>query len=400
MADTLITCENVGKKFCRDFKKSLWYGVKDSLADIFRDGKGSTNQRSVSNTNKALQHLRHGEFWANDDISFEVRRGECLALLGRNGAGKTTLLKILNGLIKPDAGQVRIRGSVSALIALGAGFNPILTGRENIVVNGTIMGLSKAQITNSIDDIVAFAGLAEFIDSPVRTYSSGMQVRLGFAIASSVRSDVLIVDEVLAVGDTAFKVACYNRIRDILPSTAVVFVSHNMTDIARVCSSVLVLAKGREVFVGEIAKGIAVYNSENRENEARRLVIHTSHEVSNVQLLKLKYDTKGLSTSLEIAFSFDCIRDLPDHRVRLVLFDEAEIAVGEWDSASKGVYFPIAAGSNVIEARVEQIRLRSGNYRLAVVLADPRNHGYCVNIDQGIEVRIRNEAVGGAAYKI
>ena len=160
--------------------------------------------------------LRDGEFWAVNDVSFELRRGECLGLIGHNGAGKTTLLKMLNGLIKPDAGSITIRGRVGALIALGAGFNPILTGRENIYINGSVLGLSKKEIDGKIDEIIDFAEIGEFIDSPVQNYSSGMSVRLGFSIASSLSPDVLILDEVLAVGDIGFVIKCLNRVRQLL----------------------------------------------------------------------------------------------------------------------------------------------------------------------------------------
>ena len=168
--------------------------------------------------------LRTKEFWAVNNVSFELKRGECLGLIGRNGAGKTTLLKMLNGLIKPDAGRIEMRGRVGALIALGAGFNPILTGRENIYVNGSVLGLTKKEIGAKLDEIVDFAEIGDFIDTPVQNYSSGMAVRLGFAVASSIRPDVLLIDEVLAVGDISFVLRCLNRVSELLPTTAVVFV--------------------------------------------------------------------------------------------------------------------------------------------------------------------------------
>src|SRR5436309_15013626 len=185
-SDVLIRAEGVCKKFCVDLKKSLWYGVQDTVKDLF----GSANSTAS---------LRPHEFWALNDISFEVRRGECLGLIGHNGAGKTTLLKMLSGLIKPDGGRIEMRGKVGALIALGAGFNPILTGRENIYVNATILGLKKREIDEKLEEIIDFADIGDFIDTPVQSYSSGMQVRLGFAIATAIEPEVLLLDEVLAV---------------------------------------------------------------------------------------------------------------------------------------------------------------------------------------------------------
>jgi lipopolysaccharide transport system ATP-binding protein len=255
--EVLVRVSGVSKKFCRDLKKSLWYGVKDVASELLPFGSGkvassklpvdgenfSTNNSQLSTKNHSPV-LRPGEFWANKDISFELRRGECLGLIGHNGAGKTTLLKMLNGLIKPDSGTIEMRGRVGALIALGAGFNPILTGRENIYVNGSILGLSKQEIDAKIEEIIDFAEIRDFIDTPVQSYSSGMQVRLGFSIASSLDPDILILDEVLAVGDNAFKVKCLTRIFDLQRNCATIFVSHEAFQVSKICSRVLWLDHG------------------------------------------------------------------------------------------------------------------------------------------------------------
>lgn len=206
--------------------------------------------------------LRSGEFWANDDISFELRRGECLGLIGPNGSGKSTLLKILNGIISPDKGRVEIRGRVGALIEIGAGFHPMLTGKENIYINGSILGFSKKEIDNKFDEIVDFAELADFIDTPVKHYSSGMYVRLGFAIAAQMEPDLLLIDEVLAVGDVGFRAKCFNAIYNIMQKSAVILVSHGMPQIARVCSDIMVINHGKSVFQGkDVPKGIEIYYS-------------------------------------------------------------------------------------------------------------------------------------------
>ncbi len=231
--DVLVRVEGVSKKFCRDLKRSLWYGVKDAVADLVGRPTASS--------------LRSDEFWAVDDVSFELRRGECLGLIGRNGAGKTSLLKMLNGLIKPDKGRIQMRGRVAAIIALGAGFNPILTGRENIYVNASIMGLSKRETDDKIDDIIDFAEIREFIDAPVQSYSSGMVVRLGFAVATAVEPDVLLLDEVLAVGDANFRSKCWRRLGDRLSATAVILVSHDAYAIQRLCDRAILLNRGKRV---------------------------------------------------------------------------------------------------------------------------------------------------------
>lgn len=248
MSDALIKVENVSKKFCRSLKKSLWYGMKD----LGRELVGGPNGRNGE--------LREDEFWAVKDISFELKRGECLGLIGRNGAGKTTLLKMLTGLIKPDAGRIEIRGRIGALIALGAGFNPILTGRENIFVNAAVLGLSKDEINARFDEIVEFAGLAEFIDAPVQSYSSGMVVRLGFAIAATTEPEILLLDEVLAVGDAMFQARCINRIRELQRNgVTTILVSHNMTDIMRYTDSGMYMQDSQIKACGAILDVVNAY---------------------------------------------------------------------------------------------------------------------------------------------
>lgn len=249
MSEVLMKVDGVSKKFCRSLKKSLWYGMQDLGSEILGKRHGGKGE------------LRSDEFWAVNDVSFEVKRGECLGLIGRNGAGKTTLLKMLNGLIKPDKGRIEMRGRVGALIALGAGFNPILTGRENIYVNASVLGLSKKETDRKLEEIVDFAEIEEFMDSPVQTYSSGMQVRLGFAVASSLEPDILLLDEVLAVGDAGFRAKCYNRVDSISNKAAIIFVSHAMPQIARMCQKTILLEKGGTEGVTSVEKGVARFES-------------------------------------------------------------------------------------------------------------------------------------------
>ena len=256
MSETLIKVENVSKKFCRSLKKSLWYGVQDLGREITGRQHGGDGE------------LRPDEFWAVKDVSFELKRGECLGLIGRNGAGKTTLLKMLNGLIKPDYGRIELRGRVGALIALGAGFNPILTGQENIYVNGAVLGLLKHEIDERIEEIIEFSELKEFINMPVQSYSSGMQVRLGFAIASSLNPDILLLDEVLAVGDTAFRMKCFARMKQVIGrGIAGILVSHNAVDIDRICNRGIFLERGRLAEYG--TKEDAMYSYQQAINETQ-----------------------------------------------------------------------------------------------------------------------------------
>lgn len=252
MAETLIDVENVSKKFCRDLKLSLWYGLKDIGKEML-----------IKNYNREVK-LRKNEFWALDDINFKLKRGERLGLIGRNGAGKTTLLRLLNGLIKPNTGKITICGRIGALIALGAGFNPILTGRENIYVNGSVLGLTKKEVDKRLDEIIEFAEIEDFIDTPVQNYSSGMQVKLGFSVAVILlKPDVLLLDEVLAVGDVGFQLKCFEVLGELKEkNTSIILISHNLHQISTFCDNLIVLHKGKIVHNGILSEGLAKYKHE------------------------------------------------------------------------------------------------------------------------------------------
>lgn len=230
--DVVLSGRGISKRFCRDLKRSLFYGVQDIVGELF----GNRLQE---------KELRKSEFWALKNVNFELRRGEALGLVGANGAGKTTLLRIISGLIRPDRGSIAVIGKVAPLIALGAGFNPILTGRENLYVNMAILGLSKAEIDERFDEVVAFADIGEAIDTPVQSYSSGMSARLGFASAIHTEPDILLVDEVLAVGDSRFRGKCFQKLHELRQKgTSFILVSHDAHSILTVCESAVYLKQG------------------------------------------------------------------------------------------------------------------------------------------------------------
>ncbi len=218
----------------------------------------------------ALHNLMHrqkreiGDFWALRDIDFQLQNGEVLGIIGRNGAGKSTLLKILSRITQPTTGRITLRGRVSSLLEVGTGFHEELTGRENTYLNGTILGMKKREIDKKFEEIVEFAGVEEFIDTPVKRYSSGMTVRLGFAVAAHLEPDILIVDEVLAVGDAEFQKKCIGKMKDVAGhGRTVLFVSHNMDSIRNLCSRCLVLQEGRKIFDGKVSEGLKCYLSRN-----------------------------------------------------------------------------------------------------------------------------------------
>lgn len=231
----------------------------EHVSKRYRTGRGLASLRGLLRGKQDAPDAEH--HWALKDISLELYSGEALGIIGPNGAGKTTILKILSGVTRPTSGQVHVSGRLSALIELGAGFHPDLTGRENIHLNGTILGMQKAEIKARFDEIVEFAGIGEYLDTPVKRYSSGMYARLGFAIAAHVDPQVLLVDEVLAVGDYAFQAKCHARM-DLLRKrgTSLIFVSHNMDSVRRVCDRGLVMYRGEGVFDGGASQAVVAYS--------------------------------------------------------------------------------------------------------------------------------------------
>lgn len=243
----------------------MTYSIEVSnLSKRYRKGRGLTNLRELlSFRRRAAGEQFH---WAVCDVSFAVRPGEALGIIGPNGAGKTTILKMLSRVTKPTRGSVRVDGRFSALIELGAGFHPDLTGRENIFLNGTILGMRRDEIRRRFDEIVDFAGIGSYLDTPVKRYSSGMHARLGFAIAAHIDPDVLLVDEVLAVGDFAFQMKCHARMDELrAKGTSLIFVSHNFEAVRRVCNRGLVLYGGQGIYQGAVPEAIMAYSDAIRQ---------------------------------------------------------------------------------------------------------------------------------------
>jgi lipopolysaccharide transport system ATP-binding protein len=356
--DLLVRVQGVSKKYCRDLKRSLWYGLRDTAADLLgRPGASS---------------LRPFEFWAVDGVSFELKRGDCLGLIGRNGAGKTTLLKMLNGLMKPDKGRIEVHGRVGALISLGAGFNPILTGRENIYVNGSVLGLPTSEIDAKFEEIVDFADVREFIDTPVQSYSAGMQVRLGFAVATALRPDVLLLDEVLAVGDAAFRAKCYERLARIRDEAGFVLVSHDTDQIARVCSHVLVLDHGGERFLGDVESGIRLY--QELSPPPSRWSSHEQMAADANASIGWCDQTVALDGLLKFSVSLQLAQPVPVADVRVVLWADDGLPALDSYSRTQGWSMRLEEGLSVITFAVGPLRLKRGRFAVSIALLNRSNN--------------------------
>ena len=240
----------------------------------------------------ARRHSRGSDVWALRDISFTVEPGSAVGLVGRNGSGKTTLLRLLSGIVKPTSGRIAVGGRIGSLLELGAGFHPDMTGRENVYLNGSIHGLRRTAIREKLDEIVAFAGLEDFIDLPVRTYSSGMYMRLGFAIAAHVEADVLLLDEVFAVGDEAFQRKCFGKIFDFKQrGGTIVFVSHDAASVERLCDRAILLKAGEVAFDGPTHEAVVAYRQllagERNPEERSAGLKEWGGEVARVERVRL-----------------------------------------------------------------------------------------------------------------
>lgn len=359
--EVLIEVEGVSKKFCKDLKTSLWYGVKDIFANV--------------GGNKQERQLRPKEFWAVKDISFQLRRGECIGLIGHNGAGKSTLLKMLNGLINPDAGKITMRGRVGALIELGAGFNPILSGRENIYNNGAILGFTRKEIEEKIDAIIAFAEIEEFIDMPVQHYSSGMKVRLGFGVAAQMEPDILIIDEVLAVGDLGFILKCFKTIDDILPKTAVVFVSHSMPMVSRVCSQIILMERGKSRFKGNnVAKAIDLYYQKFSSIENNIVFDDGTVVLEDISILdknlKKKLYQINWGEDLKLYFKFSlkkAINFIPYFKI--IFFDKEQRPIGVLEENNSNSEIFITNDRIEFVVQHKNIQFSKGIYSINILVA-------------------------------
>ena len=370
--EVLVRVEGVSKKFCRSLKKSLWYGLCDIGGELSPFGRQARGDRPEATGDGGEAGLRDGEFWAVNDVSFELRRGVCLGLIGNNGAGKTTLLKMLKGLIKPDSGKITMRGRVGALIALGAGFNPILTGRENIYINGSVLGLSKKEIDEKIDEIIDFAEIGEFIDSPVQNYSSGMSVRLGFSIASSLSPDVLILDEVLAVGDIGFVIKCLNRVRKLTANAAVILVSHQMQFVSQFCSRVLFMEDGHaELDASEPKEAIDRYFALVRHEQ--QLAGLGTVEIDKVGIRGVDPDGKPSSEFLAqgcpafVDLNFTVREPSEAAKVNVSIDDESGSQVITCPVVDEnGRYLEFRQGTHRLHLDLGKIELNSGKYSVLV----------------------------------
>jgi lipopolysaccharide transport system ATP-binding protein len=297
--NSAISVQELGKRY-RIGEREPYGTLRDTVAQGARAATQFLRRQENSRVRKQKEHV-----WALDDVSFDVEPGEVVGLIGRNGAGKTTLLKVLSRITEPTAGEVRVRGSLNSLLEVGTGFHPELTGRENVYLNGAILGMRRAEIRRKFDEIVDFANVDQFIDTPIKRYSSGMQVRLAFAVAAHLESEILLVDEVLAVGDLEFQRKCMGRMEQASSmGGTVVFVSHSMASIVRLCPRVILLNRGSVIADGDASDVVRTYLESGLGTSAARewsVEEAPGDDVARLRSVRVIDGDGGVSDQIDIA---------------------------------------------------------------------------------------------------
>jgi lipopolysaccharide transport system ATP-binding protein len=371
MAEYSIQVENISKKYTIGLSQQRHDTLRDQLVDLFTAPFQQRNKNGDERT-----------FWALRDVSFEVMQGEVLGIIGRNGAGKSTLLKLLSRITEPTSGRAVINGRVGSLLEVGTGFHPELTGRENVFLNGAILGMHRSEINQKFDEIVAFAEIEQFLDTPVKRYSSGMYVRLAFAVAAHLEPEILLVDEVLAVGDIEFQKKCLGKMDDVAKlGRTVLFVSHNMNAIQRLCSQTIFIDKGELVNKGPTRDVVSGYISSNFYSTAPKELIRLD-DADRVGTGEAYFDAISYhSPSEEIGFKpysngpveFSLFIESDASRtvssIAVTVFDQYGTKLVNADSVSLGKSIELEKGRNHLTFKIERLHLNPGVYIVGLWMA-------------------------------
>jgi len=386
MGDIVLEFNHVWKKF----RKGEKY---DSLRDLI---PAMAKRIFLGNNNDGLQEK---EFWAIRDVSFQVRRGEALGIIGPNGAGKSTVLKLLSNILRANKGDIKIIGRISGLIEIGAGFHQDLTGRENIYLNGAILGMEKREINRKFDEIVEFSGLKEFIDTPVKRYSSGMNARLGFSVAAHINPDILLVDEVLSVGDWGFQRKCIEKMKShIRDGVTIIFVSHNMQAVSILCPRALLLDRGSVVVSGQTKLVVRKYFKDNErqisKSSLRERVFIKEVKVFDENNKPASHFEAGEKAKISIEIVSRC--DENEISVGVNLLDQNHYSVFNTSSERLGHgLFPIAKGDSLNLSFDIWLHLAQGTYYLDAFVKrydfekdlDTKYHAATITVDSDVGVR-------------
>jgi lipopolysaccharide transport system ATP-binding protein len=341
-SDTVIRAEGLGKKYI------IGHQSADRI-NTFRD----LIMQNVKNFVRSAKDMAQGkaivagdeleEFWALKEVNFEINRGDVVGIIGRNGAGKSTLLKVLSRITEPTEGRVEVKGRVASLLEVGTGFHPELSGRENIYLNGAILGMSHAEITRKFDEIVDFSGVEKFLDTPVKRYSSGMYVRLAFAVAAHLEPEILVIDEVLAVGDTEFQKKCLGKMQDVAgQGRTVLFVSHNMAAVQNICSTSFILDRGSVCFSGKSPDAIAFYNQFGMAQYTQHWMRPLTDNQSGPQYRSVAIRLVGEQPELKLII--DAVIDVPVQSYKMFIAADISDMLGVTMMQAEPVPSPFISG--------------------------------------------------------
>jgi lipopolysaccharide transport system ATP-binding protein len=363
MSDLAIRCENLSKQY-RIGSPERYKTLREAI---------STTARAPFRRLKNGSQSGNGYIWALDNVSFEIKRGEVVGIIGLNGAGKSTLLKILSRITGPTRGRADIYGRVGSLLEVGTGFHPELTGRENIYLNGAILGMRKTEIERKFDEIVAFAEVEKFLDTPVKRYSSGMYVRLAFAVAAHLETEVLLVDEVLAVGDAQFQKKCFDKMQEIgTRGRTILFVSHNMSAIRSICKQALIVEKGAVVGQGEINQTVDQYLSRiNAQQSATEAVETNTFSVKSVQIASVAGPVIKTFDPVHVKVQFVPKTDIQDPGlyVSILTMDSGRLTGLDLRDFITTASLPVGEEGE-LGFTIESLPLMPGAYQLEIHLKD------------------------------
>ena len=379
MTQLAIRVEGVSKRFRIGTQQAPYETLRDSLMKAM----ATPFRRAAAVWRGQATNAAEDEIWALQDVSFEVKRGEVVGIIGRNGAGKSTLLKILSRITEPTTGRIHLKGRIGSLLEVGTGFHPELTGRENIYLNGAILGMRRNEINRKFDEIVAFAELEKFLDTPVKHYSSGMYMRLAFAVAAHLETEILLVDEVLAVGDAAFQKKCLGKMDDVAKQgRTVLFVSHNMGAIMQLCPTAIILDQGRLRSRGAAREATKEYLASIIRQDTTNLrdVKRRSGDGRLRFVAAYLRDEAGGRTDLPVAghpvdivLEFETQEELAQVQFMLTIFNHVGIAVTHCNMDAEGKRFRLPHGRGQVTCRIPKLPLPHGQYKIAVLAADHIN---------------------------
>ncbi len=369
---TIIEVENLGKKYILKHQKQERYtALRDVMAEkAKRWGKRIIHPFAATNS----EDFDREDFWALKNVAFKINQGDRVGIIGRNGAGKSTLLKILSRITEPTTGYVRLKGRVASLLEVGTGFHPELTGRENIYLNGAILGMSKSEIKRKFDEIVAFAEVEKFLDTPVKRYSSGMYVRLAFAVAAHLEPEILVVDEVLAVGDAQFQKKCLGKMEDVgKEGRTVLFVSHNMAAVKNLCTSSILLTQGHVEYIGETQKAINNYLRMSPSNESLQEYLAYNKELG-VIFKNIEYlDDDGniiscpqVGLPLSFRMSFHLLESYDNVLVSIGVETSNDLRTCVFHSKVSGAQLKLVSPHTDIICRLPKLTIFPGRYLLSI----------------------------------